>query len=142
MTRWRRKVALAFALAAVLGACRQQSGSGPASEIDLSKVRKHADEAFSKAPEEAKGSSTTITAKSVQFRPNPNTVVAGSTITWVNADSFTHKVVSGKPGAPDGKFEKELVGIGISLEYTFAEKGTFEYFCSIHPEMTGSVIVQ
>lgn len=130
-----------FGLLAFLGGCRPDSGQGPVGEYSKEAERK-IDEGYSKAPLEAAGSSATITAKSVQFRPNPNTIVTGTKVSFVNGDSFVHNVVSGKRGTPDGRFEKELVGIGISLDYTFTDAGTYDFYCSIHPDMNGQVIVQ
>lgn len=139
--RWGMKVVVAFGLMAILGACEQDTGQGPTGKFSEDSPRK-VDEEFAKAPREAAGSSTTITAKSVQFRPNPNTIAIGTSVSFVNADSFAHNVTSGKRGAPDGRFAKELTGIGISLDYTFSEPGTYEYHCTLHPDMNGQVVVQ
>lgn len=142
MTGWSRRVVVGVSLLAFLVACGpKNSGQGKAGSYTEGGPRK-TDEGYAKGSSDAAGSSATVTAKSVQFRPNPNTVVIGTKVSFVNGDSFIHNLVSGKRGAPDGRFEKELVGIGISLDYTFADPGTYSYHCSIHPDMDGTIIVQ
>lgn len=64
------------------------------------------------------------------------------TVRWENADTSVHTIVSGavKEG-PDGLFESDIIVPGQSFSYQFTEVGDFEYFCSLHPWMTGTVTV-
>ncbi len=70
------------------------------------------------------------------YNPNPVTVSAGSTVTWTNNDSTTHTATS-----DSGTFNGTLAP-GAQYSFTFANKGTFTYHCSIHPNMVASVVVQ
>jgi len=65
------------------------------------------------------------------------TVKPGTTVTWTNADDIPHTVVS-----KDGLFKSKVLDSGDKFSFTFAKPGQFGYFCSIHPHMTGTVIVK
>lgn len=71
------------------------------------------------------------------FSPNPLTVAVGSTIRWTNQDDIPHNVVS-----DDKSFKSKALDTDDTFTYTFTKPGTYTYFCSIHPKMTGKVIVQ
>lgn len=76
------------------------------------------------------------------YDPADTSVTPGSTITWTNGDSASHTVTSGTPsGGPDGKFDSGLFGPGKTFKTTLDEKGTYPYFCQVHPWMTGSITV-
>jgi plastocyanin len=70
------------------------------------------------------------------FNPSTITVAAGTTITWTNKDAVTHNVTSNP-----ALFSSGSMGNGATYNFTFANKGTFNYSCTIHPSMTGTVIV-
>jgi amicyanin len=70
------------------------------------------------------------------FDPPTLTVKAGTTVTWVNADDIPH-VVSEK----DGKFRSSALDTDDKFSQTFSTAGTVEYFCAIHPHMTGKIVV-
>ena len=65
------------------------------------------------------------------------TVHPGTTVTWVNDDDIPHTVV-----ARDLTFRSKPLDTGDRFSVTFAKAGQFDYFCSIHPHMTGKVIVK
>ena len=71
------------------------------------------------------------------FGPATLTVAAGTTVTWTNRDDIPHNVVS-----TANMFKSKVVDTDEKFSYTFAKPGTFPYFCSIHPKMTGQVVVQ
>ena len=77
------------------------------------------------------------------FAPNPLTVTPGTTVTWKNTDTAIHYVCSGKPSDDQcgTVFEGDGIKPGKTFQFTFANAGTFDYFCSVHPWMTGQVIV-
>ena len=77
------------------------------------------------------------------FSPNPLTVAPGTTVTWKNTDTTTHYVCSGKPTDDQcgTVFEGDGIKSGKTFQFTFANAGTFDYYCSVHPRMTGQVIV-
>ena len=71
------------------------------------------------------------------FSPSALTVAAGTTVTWTNRDDIPHTVVSA-----DTVFKSKVLDTDEKFSYTFSKPGTYPYFCSVHPKMTGQVIVQ
>jgi len=71
------------------------------------------------------------------FGPATLTVPVGTTVTWTNRDDIPHTVVS-----TDGVFKSKVLDTDEKFSFTFSKAGTFPYFCSIHPKMTGKVVVQ
>ncbi len=71
------------------------------------------------------------------FGPTTVTVDKGSTVTWINRDDIPHTVVSS-----DKVFKSKVLDTDEQFSFTFAQAGTYPYFCSIHPKMTGTVIVK
>lgn len=71
------------------------------------------------------------------FAPNAMTVPAGTTIRWTNRDDVPHNVV-----AEDKSFKSKVLDTDESFSYTFSTPGTYTYLCSIHPKMTGKIVVQ
>jgi plastocyanin len=87
---------------------------------------------------EAEGGGTEVSMKDIKFEPGEVTINAGDTVTWVNDDSVGHDVTgdnfkSGEPGAMKS---------GDTFEHTFDSAGTFDYVCTVHPGMEGSVTVK
>ena len=73
------------------------------------------------------------------FGPVTLTVPVGTTVTWANRDDIPHTVVS----TDDSKtFKSKVLDTDEKFSFTFSKAGTYPYFCSIHPKMTGKVIVQ
>ena len=73
------------------------------------------------------------------FGPATLTVPVGSTVTWTNRDDIPHTVVS----TDDPKtFKSKVLDTDEKFSFTFSKVGTYPYFCSIHPKMTGKVVVQ
>jgi plastocyanin len=70
------------------------------------------------------------------FTPATITVTAGTTVTWKNNDNMTHTVT-----ANDDSYDSGNIGAGSSFSKTFSIAGTYPYHCSIHPSMTGKVVV-
>jgi len=80
-----------------------------------------------------------VTIDNFAFAPQALTVTAGTTVTWTNRDNEPHTVVS----ADNPKlFKSAALDTGDSFRFTFAKPGTYKYFCSIHPHMTGVVVVK
>ena len=71
------------------------------------------------------------------FGPTEVTVPAGTTITWTNHDDIPHTVVS-----TDKVFKSKVLDTDEKFSFTFSTPGTYPYFCSIHPKMTGKVVVR
>ena len=89
----------------------------------------------------AKGSQN---ADNSQFYvPTDVKVKAGETLTWKNEDTAIHTATSGKDATPDGKFDTSLISPAQSSKPQTMpnEPGEYSYFCTLHPWMTGTVIV-
>ncbi len=71
------------------------------------------------------------------FGPQTITVPVGTTVTWTNSDDIPHTAVS-----TDGVFKSKVLDPDEKFSYTFTKVGTYPYYCSIHPKMTGKVVVQ
>jgi plastocyanin len=70
------------------------------------------------------------------FAPKTLTVKAGTTITWANLGKAPHTVT-----ANDDAFDSGLKLTGETFTITFKTPGTFGYYCTLHPQMTGTVVV-
>ena len=77
-----------------------------------------------------------VTIKSFAFGPETVTVPAGTKVTWTNKDNEPHTVVSNEQ-----KFQSEALDTSDTFSVTFDKAGSYAYFCSLHPHMTGKVVV-
>jgi plastocyanin len=76
------------------------------------------------------------------FIPASVSINKGDTVAWKNNDSAAHTVTSGSPeDGPSGIFDSSLLIGGGSFEHTFDSSGSYDYFCMVHPWMTGDVQV-
>jgi amicyanin len=96
------------------------------------------------APAAAESGSSTAAAASVDimgfaYSPANLTIAVGDTVTWTNHDTAPHNVV-----ISDGpvKFTSPTLETGDTYTYTFTVAGTYDYYCSIHPDMQASVTVE
>ena len=80
---------------------------------------------------------TEVKIDNFSFGPNELKVAVGTTVTWTNRDDIPHTVVS-----TDGAFKSKVVDTDEKFSFTFSKGGTYTYFCSIHPKMTGRIVVQ
>jgi plastocyanin len=71
------------------------------------------------------------------FVPQRITVKAGATVTWINEDDAPHTVASS-----DKLFKSKALDTGDKFSFTFTTPGTYAYFCSVHPHMTGAIAVE
>jgi plastocyanin len=95
-------------------------------------------EAETKASVPVKESTAKIVIDNFSFLPKAFTVPVGATVTWTNHDKVPHVVTTA-----DNQFQKSpVLKAGQSFSNTFATAGTYSYFCSIHPRMTGKIIVK
>jgi plastocyanin len=77
-----------------------------------------------------------VTIDNFAFAPATLTVKVGGTVTWTNRDEEPHTVA-----ATDGSFHSPGMGTGATFSHTFPTAGKFDYVCSIHPSMHGTVVV-
>jgi plastocyanin len=88
-------------------------------------------------------SAACVSAKNC-FSPNTLNVASGTTVTWKNMDTVSHYVTSGNPSdnTTGTIFDSgNLIKPGGAYQFTFANAGTYNYFCTVHPWMIGQVIV-
>jgi len=79
----------------------------------------------------------TVKIDNFSFGPVELKVPVGTTVTWTNRDDIPHTVVS-----TDKVFKSKVLDTDESFSFVFDKTGTYPYFCSIHPKMTGKVVVQ
>jgi len=80
---------------------------------------------------------TTVLIQNFTFNPPMLTISAGDAVEFVNEDSAPHTAT-----ANNGSFNTDNLTKGQSKTVVFSDPGTFEYFCAIHPNMKGTVVVQ
>lgn len=116
-----RTLALVVLLAGVVAACGSSSSSGTPTSGSGST-----------------GTGNTVTVKDFKFTPSTLTVKVGTKVTFVNDDTTTHTATS----QSGGTISSGNLANGQSYTVTFSKAGTYQYVCSIHPFMRGTVIVQ
>jgi plastocyanin len=77
-----------------------------------------------------------VTIVNMSFQPSATTIDAGDTVTWMNQGFIPHTVT-----AVEGGFDSGRLSGGRSFSFTFPTPGTYPYFCTIHPNMKGEVVV-
>jgi plastocyanin len=75
------------------------------------------------------------------FYPTTLTVTKGTAVTWVNMDFVQHTVTAGTEQAPTNLFDSHELSHMQSFSYTFSTPGTYVYYCDIHPNMMGTIVV-
>jgi plastocyanin len=81
-----------------------------------------------------------VDIRNMMFTPSQITVAKGGTVTWINHDSIAHTVVddlSNVGGPSSGDIQP-----GSTYSFTFNKTGSFQYHCSIHPSMRGTIVVK
>jgi plastocyanin len=91
------------------------------------------------APALSRAADQTVTIDNFVFTPQELTVAAGTKVVWINRDDIPHTIVSS-----DGprSFKSPPLDTDDKFAITFDKPGTYRYFCSIHPMMTGTIVVQ
>ena len=89
------------------------------------------------ANDQPSGANAVVNIDNFVFGPQAITVPVGATVTWTNKDDIPHTTVS-----TDGVFKSKVMDTDEKFSYTFTKAGTYPYYCSIHPKMTGKVVVQ
>ena len=137
MTRFARKIAMVLTTVLVLAACGGGSDDGAADTVGTTVTEAPATTAAPAATTIADQapSGGQITSQDFDFG-TPITVGAGATIEVTNADGVAHTWTS-----TDGLFDSGNLDGGDSFSFTFEEAGVYNFVCSIHPSMTGSVTV-
>lgn len=79
-----------------------------------------------------------ITIDNFSFTPGALTVTPGTRVTWVNHDDVPHTVIS---AAKPRVFKSDALDTDEKFSFVFTQPGSYPYFCSVHPHMTGQIIV-
>ena len=84
----------------------------------------------------ARAADSAVTIDNFTFTPQTLTVPKGTTVIWTNRDDIPHVVL-----LTAAKARSPVLDTGESYSFTFAQPGTFAYYCALHPHMQGSVVV-
>ena len=139
-----------------LDACNQASGTGnaaannsasqpglasvatPNSTGSMSNMNMPAPTKTNESPKNTQGAAPNqIVIENFAFAPATLTVKAGTTVTWINRDDEPHTVNDN-----DKRFKSGTLDTDGKFSFTLTAPGTYNYFCSIHPRMTGQIIVK
>ena len=86
----------------------------------------------------AQSTTTAVSIDNFTFAPQQLTVKAGTTVTWTNKDDIPHGIA-----ATGNAFNRsKALDTDDSYSFTFTTPGTYQYFCYIHPHMTGTIVVE
>jgi len=85
----------------------------------------------------ARAGDTEVKIDNFAFLPQRLAVKAGTTVTWINADDSPHTVASNTK-----LFKSKALDTDDRFSFTFTTPGVYEYFCSVHPHMTGTIVVE
>jgi plastocyanin len=146
-------VTLASLMGLFLAACGQSgaesNGSPETQSTPAPTVSRNANTEMSKmdmpakpSPAAGKDLPTSSTANQVMvenfsFQPGTLTVTPGTTVTWINHDDEPHTV-----NENDKRFKSGTLDTDAKFSFKFTSPGTYSYFCSLHPRMTGQIIVK
>ena len=148
-----RSAALIGILALVLAACGSPVAATPsateaatpsATEAATPSASPSAEESESAEPsEEATAEGVRVRLESSNFDPSELTIPAGTTVLFLNADSYTHTVTEGTGGqAVDDPVVDREIAQNRSVRVTFDEPGTYDITCKIHPSMQLTITVE
>ena len=90
-----------------------------------------------KAADQPSAATAEVKIDNFTFGPQTITVPAGTTVTWTNKDDIPHTSVS-----TEGVFKSKVLDTDEKFSYTFTKAGTYPYYCTIHPKMTGQIVVK
>jgi plastocyanin len=77
------------------------------------------------------------------YNPETINISTGTTIEWTNEDAAMHTATSGIPASgSDGVFDSGILNLGDTYQFTFADIGSYDYYCILHPWMIGTVNVE
>jgi plastocyanin len=90
-----------------------------------------------KASDQPPAANAAVKIDNFVFGPQTITVPVGTTVTWTNVDDIPHTAVS-----TDGVFKSKVIDTDEKFSYTFTKAGTYSYYCSVHPKLTGQIVVK
>ena len=131
-----KQILIIVLLALLVGALTASACGGGSKEKATPEVTPKATTQATQAATTPGAEGVSVEIKNFAFEPKTVAIKVGQTVTWTNQDSVAH-TVAGDGGIDSGDLSK-----GKSYSKTFDTAGTFNYHCSIHPSMTGQVIVE
>ena len=145
MTRLRTAILPGFLVASVmLAACGGQSATPSASEPSATQSAAASEPAASESqPAASESAEVRVRIRNSSYDPTELTIPAGTEVTFLNADGFTHTVTEGTDGQPvDDPIVDEDIDQNGSVSVTFDEPGTYNITCKIHSSMNLTVTVE
>jgi plastocyanin len=88
-------------------------------------------------PAGAQNAPAAIGIDNFTFNPQQLTVKTGTIVNWTNKDDIPHAIA-----AVNREFKSKALDTGDAYSFTFTTPGTYAYFCSLHPHMTGTIVVE
>lgn len=134
----RRELAIFIVLLSVFLAigCAGKEPTTPAEKPAVTPVETPVIPVSDVTPQPAdKGKIVEVAIENFSFNPASVEILTGDTVRWTNMDSATHTVRG-------PTFESETLEKGDTYEFLFTDAGTYNYDCSIHPSMKGTVVVK
>jgi len=123
-----KKVLVAIMLAVLVAGCTGYKTTSETGEQPLGDQQQQS----------ATGPTIPLDIKDFRFSPTEITIKKDTTVTWTQKDSVPHTVTT--TSGPES-FDSGTLSQGEEFSYTFQKTGTYEYYCSIHPNMKGKVTV-
>jgi plastocyanin len=111
--------------------------AGLTSPVMIAVLMLFAGSAAVKANDQPSAANAAVKIANFVFGPQTITVPVGATVTWTNVDDIPHTSVS-----TEGVFKSKVLDTDEKFSYTFTKAGTYPYYCTIHPKMTGKIVVQ
>ena len=145
MTRLRTAILPGFLVASVmLAACGGQSATPSASEPSATQSAAASEPAASESqPAASETAEVRVRIRNSSYDPTELTIPAGTEVTFLNADGFTHTVTEGTDGQPvDDPIVDEEIDQNGSVSVTFDEPGTYNITCKIHSSMNLTITVE
>lgn len=127
-------ITLASVIALAVTGCGGGSGSSSSSSSSTP--------ASSSPAPSSSGSVVKVVMKNIQFNPKTITVKKGTTVEWSNEDSTNHDVTKSSGPGPTFSSGTGNIGSGGTYKQTFNAAGTIQYHCTVHPGMTGTIVVK
>lgn len=93
--------------------------------------------AASQEQAEQKPAAMQVKIDNFNYEPREISVATGTTVVWTNRDDVPHTVTE-----TNDKFNSKAMDTDDQFSFTFKDPGTYEYYCALHPKMTGKVIVK
>ena len=135
----RSRCAPAVLLLAAVAGCGTSPGGAPQSSAPVSQATEQAAPHVTGVKAAEAAETTQVVIDNFAFSPREITVAPGTRVTWVNHDDVPHTATSSaKPRA----FDSKGLDTDATFSFVFKAPGTYDYFCAVHPHMTGKVVVK